>query len=180
MANRNMFMGLDAHEETIDIAVADGGRQGEVRHYGTIAGELEALDKVVRAMRAPNRALHFVYEAGPCGFGIHRHLTTHQQECVVVSPSMISKRSGDRVKIDRRDRRWHSPAAAYDRCGGRRVQCPVRCQAFSHRRCETDIHTMLYELNWRVLRGNRTYFVPKFLGSTVNKDAAWFLSQFPP
>ena len=42
-------------------------------------------------------------EAGPCGFGIHRHLTNRGEDCVVVSPSMIPKRSGDRVKTDRRD-----------------------------------------------------------------------------
>jgi hypothetical protein len=69
-----------------------------------ITPELEALDKVVRALQSPNRVGHFVYEAGPCGFGIHRHLTTkHRLDCVVVSPSMVPKRSGDRVKTDRRD-----------------------------------------------------------------------------
>jgi len=47
--------------------------------------------------------LRFVYEAGPCGFGIHRHLTTQGEECVVVNPSSMPKRSGDRIKTDRRD-----------------------------------------------------------------------------
>jgi transposase len=69
----------------------EGARQGEVRHYGAIASDLEPLDKVVRALRAPGRTLHFVYEAGPCGFGIYRHLTDRGEDCVVVSPSMIPK-----------------------------------------------------------------------------------------
>src|SRR5256712_13204330 len=102
MGNRSMFVGLDVHKETIDVSIAEGARDGEVRHYGVIASDLEPLDKVVRALRAPDRRLHFVYEAGPCGFGIHRHLTNRGEDCVVVSPSMIPKRSGDRVKTDRR------------------------------------------------------------------------------
>ena len=103
MGNRSMFVGLDVHKETIDVSLAEGDRGGEVRHDGVIASDLEPLDKVVRALRAPDRCLHFVYEAGPCGFGIHRHLTKQGEDCVVVSPSMIPKRSGDRVKTDRRD-----------------------------------------------------------------------------
>jgi transposase len=103
MAKRNMFVGMDVHKESIDISIAEDGRHGDIRHYGVIPGDLEALDKVVRTLRAPGRRLHFVYEAGPCGFGIHRHLTTHGEDCVVVSPSHIPKRTGDRIKTDRRD-----------------------------------------------------------------------------
>src|SRR5258706_317330 len=103
MGKRNMFVGLDVHKDTIDVSIAEGERHGEVRHYGVIASDLEPLDKVVRALRAPDRRLHFVYEAGPCGFGIYRHLTRRGEDCIVVSPSMIPKRSGDRVKTDRRD-----------------------------------------------------------------------------
>jgi transposase len=103
MENRNMFVGLDVHKDTIDVSIAEEGRTGEVRHYGVIAGDIDALEKVVRALRAPGRTLHVVYEAGPCGFGIYRYLTGRGDDCVVVSPSMIPKRSGDRVKTDRRD-----------------------------------------------------------------------------
>src|SRR3981081_1500572 len=103
MGNRSMFVGLDVHKETIDVSIAEGDRGGEVRHYGVIKRDLAPLHKVVRALRAPNRRLHFVYEAGPCGFGIHRHLTGRGEDCVVVSPSMIPRRSGERVKTDRRD-----------------------------------------------------------------------------
>src|SRR5437870_1594579 len=103
MGNPSMFVRLDVNRETIDVSIAEGRRDGEVRHYGVIASDLEPLDKVVRALRAPDRQHHFVYEAGPCGFGIYRHLTKRGEDCVVVSPSMIPKRSGDRVKTDRRD-----------------------------------------------------------------------------
>ena len=44
-----------------------------------------------------------VYEAGPCGFVIWRHLTTLGQPCDVVAPLSMPRRSGDRIKTDRRD-----------------------------------------------------------------------------
>ena len=103
MAKRSMFVGMDVHKESIDVSLAEEGRDGEVRRYGVIPGDLEAVAKVVRALRAPNRRLRFVYEAGPCGFGIHRYLTGQGEDCVVVNPSSMAKRSGDRIKTDRRD-----------------------------------------------------------------------------
>ena len=42
-----MFVGMDVHKDSIDISLAEAGRDGEVRHYGSIAGDLEALAKVV-------------------------------------------------------------------------------------------------------------------------------------
>lgn len=44
-----------------------------------------------------------IYEAGPCGFVVWRHLTASGLSCEVVAPSSIPKRSGDRIKTDRRD-----------------------------------------------------------------------------
>ena len=49
------------------------------------------------------RRLSLCYEAGPCGYGLHRLLTSRGHSCVVVAPSLIPMKSGDRVKTDRRD-----------------------------------------------------------------------------
>jgi transposase len=47
--------------------------------------------------------LHFCYEAGPCGYGLHRQLVELGHDCIVVAPSLIPVKAGDRVKTDRRD-----------------------------------------------------------------------------
>src|ERR1700758_169825 len=97
------YVGLDVHKEGIVVAVAEGGLRGEVREYGRIANTAAALDRLMRKLGGEGIRLRFCYEAGPCGYGIQRHLSAHGHECVVVAPSLIPKRAGDRVKTDRRD-----------------------------------------------------------------------------
>jgi transposase len=87
----------------IDIATADSGRDGEVRHVGSIGGDLTSLDKALRKLISRGHKLHVVYEAGPCVFVIWRHLNALGTACKVVAPSSIPKRSEDRIKTDRRD-----------------------------------------------------------------------------
>ena len=74
-----------------------------MRHISSIGGDLAALDKALRKLISKGHRLRVVYEAGPCGFVIWRHLNAQGLRCEVVAPSSIPKRSGDRVKTDWRD-----------------------------------------------------------------------------
>jgi transposase len=47
--------------------------------------------------------LVFCYEAGPCGYGVYRQLTSLSHRCDVVAPLLIPTKAGDRVKTNRRD-----------------------------------------------------------------------------
>ena len=95
------YVGLDTHKESIAIAIAQ--EAGEVRAYGQIGGTLDALDKAIKKIEKPDVELRFVYEAGPCGYVICRHLVKRGFQCIVVSPSLVPKKASDRVKTDQRD-----------------------------------------------------------------------------
>src|SRR5215210_2440288 len=103
MAEPITYVGLDVHKETIAVALAAAGKRGEVRGYGTIANTPGALKAVADKLAKSGAALRFCYEAGPCGYGIQRQLSAAGHECVVVAPSLIPRRPGERIKTDRRD-----------------------------------------------------------------------------
>ena len=103
MKKKILYVGLDVHKNTIDVAVASGRSNGTVRSHGKIDSTLDALNKFIKRIQDKGVELRFVYEAGPCGYQIYRYLRSKNISCSVVAPSMIPKRSGDRIKTDRRD-----------------------------------------------------------------------------
>lgn len=98
-----MYVGLDVHKDSIDIGVCEPQRGAEAQHLGSVAGGLEAVTKALRRLVSGGRQLHIVYEAGPCGFVLARHLLALGWHCEVVAPSSIPRAPGERVKTDRRD-----------------------------------------------------------------------------
>ena len=96
------YIGLDVHKDSIAVAIAPQNST-EVRRYGIIGGTLQAVDNLLKRLAKPNLELRFVYEAGPCGFVLCRHLRSKGTHCDLVCPSLIPKKASDRVKTDRRD-----------------------------------------------------------------------------
>src|SRR5213078_2292704 len=97
------FVGLDTSKLRNAVAIADASRGGEVRFLGEIENTPAATAKLVRKLSARYERLTFCYEAGPTGYGLHRQIKDLGFECVVVAPSLIPKRPGDKVKTNRRD-----------------------------------------------------------------------------
>lgn len=98
-----VFVGLDVHKESIAVAYVpeDGG--AEPTYLGSIGTRRSDIDKMVRQLRSKEGRLSFVYEAGPCGYWLYRILQKEGLSCMVVAPSLIPRKSGERVKTDRRD-----------------------------------------------------------------------------
>src|ERR1700683_2582595 len=96
------YVGLDVHKDTIAVALAEAGVRGDVREYGKIANTPATMKPLAAKLSRVGSALRFCYEAGPCGYGVQRQLTLAGDECVVVAPSLIPRKTGDRIKNDRR------------------------------------------------------------------------------
>src|SRR6476661_806275 len=96
------YIGLDVHKDSIAVSIAPQNST-EVRRYGIIGGTLDAVDNLLKRLSQPNIELRLVYEAGPCGFVLCRHLRGKGIHCDLVCPSLIPKKASDRVKTDRRD-----------------------------------------------------------------------------
>jgi len=98
------YIGLDVHKDTIAWSVAIDGR-AEPEYGGEIANRPAKIAKLVERLssRFGAQVLLWCYEAGPCGYTLHRQLLGLGQDCQVVAPSKIPKQPADRVKTDKRD-----------------------------------------------------------------------------
>lgn len=95
------FVGLDVHKESIAIAVADGDGSAP-ENVATIPNDTTLLLKRLKKLGLGAK-LRCCYEAGPTGYVLHRALVEAGIDCIVIAPSLVPKKAGDRVKTDRRD-----------------------------------------------------------------------------
>jgi transposase len=98
-----ILVGLDQHKESITVSYVGADRSLEPICLGPIGTRTSDADAMVRKLQSKGKKLVFAYEAGPCGYGLYRHLTRKGHTCLVVAPAKIPRTPGDRVKNDKRD-----------------------------------------------------------------------------
>ena len=98
-----VFIGIDTSKLKNAVAIAEAGRNGEVRYLGEFATTEAATRKLVAKLSAKYRKLTFCYEAGPTGYGLCRLIGSLGHACDVVAPSLIPRKASERIKTNRRD-----------------------------------------------------------------------------
>jgi transposase len=98
-----VFVAFDVAKSKHAVAVAEAGRDGEIRWIGEISSKPEAVAKQLAKLTARYSRLHVCYEAGPTGYGLYRQIRELGHECSVVAPALIPRKPGEQVKTNRRD-----------------------------------------------------------------------------
>ena len=97
----DVFAGLDVDKKSISVTFTD--------HQGLLKSMRMpySVDHLVNHVRKHygDKKVAFAYEAGPTGYGLYDGLVAQQYPCLIVSPSMIPKAPGQRVKTNRLDSR---------------------------------------------------------------------------
>lgn len=96
-----VYIGIDVHKKTYSIAV---WVDGEILRKATMPADPHKLLSSLRTWY-PNCEIHTAYEAGFCGFGLHRYLVENGVKNIVVNPASIEIAANDKKKTDKRDAR---------------------------------------------------------------------------
>jgi transposase len=95
---------MDVDQEKIAVAVLVD-YEAEAQPVRMVANSTRSIEKFFRRLCEQYETVFTCYEASGCGFVLYRQLIELGVGCQVIAPSSVPKRSGDRVKTDRRDAR---------------------------------------------------------------------------
>ena len=98
-----VFVAFDVAKKKHAVAIAEGGRTGEVRFLGDVENSPAPIERTIKRLAGRYDRLHICFEAGPTGYGLYRQIQAFGHDCMVVAPALIPKRSGERIKTNRRD-----------------------------------------------------------------------------
>src|SRR6476646_3740261 len=98
-----LFVAFDVAKKKHAVAIAEGGRRGEIRFVGEIENSPATIERLIKKLAGRYDRLHVCFEAGPTGYELYRQIRDLGHDCIVVAPALIPKRPGEHVKTNRRD-----------------------------------------------------------------------------
>jgi transposase len=176
MGNAITHVGLDVHKSSISAALLVSGSTQVVEWK--LANEPGELRRLVRRLKREGQGeVLCAYEAGPCGYELQRHLAKEGLRCLVVAPSLIPRKPGDRIKTDRRDAR---KLAELLRAGMLTEVCPptpseeaVRSLCRAREDARIDLMRARHRLSKMLLRRGLHFAAGK---AWTDKHRAWLWS----
>jgi len=95
---------LDAHMRMLHVAMLLPG--SDVPIQWQVPNEVGAIRRMVKKIiKEAKGEVRMCYEAGPCGYALQRTFKELGVDCIVIAPSLIPMKAGDRIKTDKRDAR---------------------------------------------------------------------------
>ena len=104
-SKNSIHVGMDVHKKAINVAVVTGSATKPEAEWQIVNDPAPISRMVKKLKKMTSGTVHAAYEAGPCGYVLQRQLRKLGIDCIVVAPSMIPVKPGERVKTDRRDAR---------------------------------------------------------------------------
>jgi transposase len=173
------IIAFDQHAATTVAAVLLPGHRTPALH--SLTSEIPRILRFVDRLRRQG-PVTCCYEAGPCGFELHRALQARKVACDVIAPALIPRRPGDRIKTDRRDA---GHLAVLYRAGAlTAIHIPTQQEEAARDllRCREDIRADLLRARHRLskflLRHGRRFTATKKAWS--KRHDAWLRTQMWP
>ncbi|MEB3210944.1 MAG: IS110 family transposase [Leptolyngbyaceae bacterium] len=133
----HIYVGIDVHKKTYVVVARIG--QTIVKKWSTAAKAVDLATQLLKYFKGGN--IHTVYEAGFSGFVLHRELSRHGIDSIVVHAAAVEVAVHNRVKTDKRDADKLSSQLEAGRLRGIRVPTPVQ----EHRRMLSRTRTQLVQ-----------------------------------
>ena len=89
-----LFVAFDVAKKKHAVAIAEGGRRGEIRFVGEIENSPATIERLIKKLAGRYERLHVCFEAGPTGYELYRQILALGHDCMVVAPALIPKRAG--------------------------------------------------------------------------------------
>jgi transposase len=92
-ATPTSWVAMDTDAQNIYVAVFRGEEKDPSEEF-EVTSDSRGMGRLKKKLEKEKGPVKCVYEAGPCGYGLHRQLKAAGYECAVIAPSLTPRKPG--------------------------------------------------------------------------------------